>query len=120
MENGGLQRLKKSRGENDKFTVKEQRELIIFRLKLWNRSASEVFDWALRVYDSQNDLVTTFPLGINFKSRRMRGETEVFTPYKNSVQLPSYVNSIYFKVEPLRAVAGNAMSTEFEVKFDLF
>jgi hypothetical protein len=120
MDESVQRRLKKSRGPTETFEIENDRELIIFRLKLWNRSESPLFDWVLRVYDDSDELFTAYPMGMNFKSRRLRGEAEVFTPYKNAIQIPAYIKSIRFAVEPLKPSSANGLKTDFEVKFDLF
>jgi hypothetical protein len=115
-------RMKKSRStEPSVFTLGKERELMIFRLKLWNRSDCDLFDLVLRVYDADtNELVTAYPLGVNFKSRRERKDAEIFTPFKNESVLPGYVKKIRFSVEPIKATALPGFKTDFEVKFDLF
>lgn len=117
-----FQRMKKSSSTNPAiYSIGKERELIVFRLKLWNRSECDLFDLVLRVYDADtNELVTAYPLGVNFKSRRERNDAEIFTPFKNESVLPGYVKKIKFSVEPIKATTLPDFKTDFEVKFDLF
>jgi hypothetical protein len=57
---------------------------------------------------------------MSFKSRRMRNETEIFTPFKNEFKIPAYVKRIYFKLEPIKLESFPDFKTDFELKFDLF
>jgi hypothetical protein len=116
-----IPKLKISRSADEIFESDKCKELIIFRLKLWNRSASELFDLVLRVYDPDNkEMVAAYPIAMSFKSRRLRNDTEVFTPFKNEFKIPAYVKRIYFKLEPIKLESFPDFRTDFELKFDLF
>ena len=114
-------KMKRFINASPKFAIHKECDIIIFKLKLSNRTESELFDIALRLYDADiNEMLSTYPIGMNFKSRRMRGENELFTPFKNEFRIPAYVKNIVFRVEQLRPLENFIFSCDFEVKFDVF